>query len=141
SNGTGNYGGAIEWIRRYLNWEARGISTIGTARQASATEHPLPDHSAAAFVTDPPYYDAVPYADLSDFFYVWLKRSLRSVHPDLLKEELTPKKLEVVQLAERNKDYSFKTREYFEQLMTRALAEGRRVLTPEGIGVVVFAHK
>ena len=48
-------------------------------------------------ITDPPYYDAVPYADLSDFFYVWLKRSLGHIHPELfLDERSAPKEEEIV---------------------------------------------
>ena len=46
--------------------------------------------------TDPPYYDNIVYSDLSDFFYVWLRRSLRSVHPDLLSTMLVPKAEELV---------------------------------------------
>ena len=48
----------------------------GIVRKSDATTHPLPNDSAEALVTDPPYYDAVPYADFSDFFYVWLRRNL-----------------------------------------------------------------
>jgi len=107
----------------------------------SATAHPLPDNAAAILVTDPPYYDLVPYADLSDFFYVWLKRMLKDYHPDLFREELTPKEQEIVQLAERNQKYAYKSRENYERLMTEALAECRRVVCPPGIGVVYFAHK
>jgi adenine-specific DNA methylase len=141
ADGSGNYSGAVEWVFRYLDREAKASSHSATVIRASATEHPLPDDSAAAFVTDPPYYDAVPYADLSDFFYVWLRRMLFDVHPDLFSEQLTPKKGEVVQLAERNKQYAFKTREYFEDLMRQSMTEARRVLDPRGIGLVVFAHK
>ena len=108
----------------------------------SATQHTLPDDSADAVVTDPPYYDSVPYADLSDFFFVWLKRSLGKCHPDLLGQlRLSPKEDEIVQLAERNKDYTYKTKERFESLMTEAMSEARRITTPSGIGVFVFAHK
>jgi hypothetical protein len=92
-------------------------------------------------VTDPPYYDAVPYADLSDFFYVWLKRMLGEVHPGLFQEELSPKKLEVVQLAERNSQYAYKTKENFERLMMESLAEARRVTKPGSASLVVFAHQ
>ena len=63
---------------------------------------PLPDDSAHCLFTDPPYYDAVPYADLSDFFYVWLRRMLKDFYPALFAETKTPKRDEVVQLAERN---------------------------------------
>jgi hypothetical protein len=91
--------------------------------------------------TDPPYYDAVPYADLSDFFYVWLKRSVGGEYPALFTEERTPKRDEVVQLAERNQEYSYKTRANFESLMRRSMEEARRVVEPGGLGVVFFAHK
>lgn len=117
------------------------VNNAGTMQQVSATEHPLPNDAAAAFVTDPPYYDAVPYADLSDFFYVWLKRSIGNLHPHLFRELTSPKKMEVVQLAERNPLYAYKTRENFERRMADALCEGRRVTIPSGIGVIVFAHK
>jgi putative DNA methylase len=65
----------------------------GSARQNSATKADL---SAQLISTDPPYYDNVGYADLSDFFYVWLRRSLGSVYPDLLSTMLTPKTDELV---------------------------------------------
>jgi putative DNA methylase len=113
----------------------------GRVEQVSAASHPLPDDTANAFVSDPPYYDAVPYADLSDFFYVWLKRMIRDRHSDLFRDELSPKNGEIVQLAERNPKYAYKTHEYYEALMTQAMMEGRRVLVPDGIGVIVFAHK
>ena len=141
ADGSGNFEGAFTWVARVCQGVAQSLLSPGHVERASATEHPLPDDSAAAFVTDPPYYDAVPYADLSDFFYVWLKRALGNVHPGLFSDELTPKKQEVVQLAERNPIYAYKTKENFEALMTKSLSEGRRTTQPEGVGVVVFAHK
>lgn len=113
----------------------------GSSVNSSATQHPLPDDSADSIVTDPPYYDAVPYADLSDFFYVWLKRMLSNVHPGLFKGKLSPKELEVVQLAERNPAYAYKTKDNFENLMMKSLAEARRVAKPHSASVVVFAHQ
>jgi adenine-specific DNA methylase len=101
----------------------------------------MPDDSVDITFTDPPYYDAVPYADLSDFFYVWLKRSIGKRHPHLFSDTLTPKSGEIVQLAERNKMYAFKTKSYFEELMTMAMAESKRYTKNHGICVVVFAHK
>lgn len=112
-----------------------------TVSQADAASHPLPDDSADLLFTDPPYYDAVPYADLSDFFYVWLKRMLGSTAGELFRSELTPKKNEIVQLSERNPKYSYKTKVNFEIRMQAALSEGRRVVAPSGIAVIVFAHK
>ena len=66
----------------------------GHAECASATQHPLPDDAAQCFFSDPPYYNAVPYADLSDFFYVWLRRTIPELYPDLFAEPLSPKKQE-----------------------------------------------
>ncbi|MCE7937791.1 MAG: DUF1156 domain-containing protein, partial [Chloroflexi bacterium CFX6] len=95
--------------------------------------------------TDPPYYDAVPYADLSDFFLVWLKRALPG-HP-LLRDAfdpsnpLSPKTREAVQDETKVDNGHPKDRTWFEETMARAFAEGRRVLREDGIGSVVFAHK
>lgn len=72
----------------------------GRAVQLDATTAPLGE--AVAFCTDPPYFDNIPYADLSDFYYVWLKRSLGSVYPDIFSTILTPKASELVADSERH---------------------------------------
>lgn len=117
------------------------ISHEGHAEKASATAHPLPSDSAQAIVTDPPYYAAIPYADLSDFFFSWLKRSLVGFHQDLLKPKLTEKPQELVSLAHRAAMYREKDNRWFEQQMGFACAEARRVCVPSGLGVFVFANK
>jgi adenine-specific DNA methylase len=109
--------------------------------QYSATSLPYPENFFDAILTDPPYYDNVPYADLSDFFYVWLKRSIGDLYPELFSTPLTPKNTEVVQLAERNEKYSFKTKEFFEDNLTKSFKEINRTLKPGGIAVIVYAHK
>jgi adenine-specific DNA methylase len=141
SGATGGLEGAFEWVAKVCEENHRGLFPLGQSVQASATKSPLPNDSAKVFFSDPPYYDAVPYADLSDFFYVWLKRMLLEKHPDLFSSVLTPKEEEIVQLAERNKIYAYKTKQRYEKLMTESFAEARRVLEPGGIGCVVFAHK
>ena len=114
-------------------------------QQSTAVAHPLPSHSAHVWFTDPPYYDAVPYADLSDFFLVWLRRKLPD-HPLLRNpfepgSELSPKVLEAVQDETKLSSGRPKDREWFEETMAEAFAEGQRVLTEDGVGSVVFAHK
>ena len=118
----------------------------GQTQQSDATNHPVPDEAAGVWFTDPPYYFAVPYADLSDFFFVWLKRALPN-HP-LLRDpfspenELTPKDAELCEMARwDSRRYSHKDQQFFESGMAKAFAEGRRVLRQDGIGSVVFAHK
>jgi len=121
------------------------IQHTGTSQTADATAHPLPDETAQVWFTDPPYYDAVPYADLSDFFLVWLKRALPG--HSLLRDPfdptnpLTPKQREAVQDETKRVDGRPKDRAWFEETMARAFAEGRRVLRDDGVGTVVFAHK
>src|SRR5205823_5772478 len=88
--------------------EVLPASSPGQAQPGDAAEHPLPDQTATVWFTDPPYYNAVPYADLSDFFFVWLKRVLLG-HP-LLRDPfdpsnpLTPKRREAVQDESKRED-------------------------------------
>jgi len=114
---------------------------FATAAQESATAHSLPDDSVHAMVTDPPYYYSVPYSDLSDFFYVWLRRVLGDELPDLFSSALTPKDQECVQnLPHSEVSHLQKSKAFFEETMTVSLSEGRRTVRPDGLGVVVFAH-
>src|SRR6266704_5575055 len=93
SESTGNFQGAIDWVAEVI--AVSSCNTPGEATQRDATttingaEHPL-------ISTDPPYYDNIGYADLSDFFYVWLRRSLISIYPDLFKTMLVPKAQELI---------------------------------------------
>jgi adenine-specific DNA methylase len=141
SDSTGGFPGACDWITAVLNRETAASLHAGQVQVASATAHPLPDDSANAIVTDPPYYDAVPYAFLSDFFYVWLRRNLLNVHPDLFKDDVVPKDSEIV--VDRPHELSNSTHDiaYYERELAKAFAEGRRVVRPDGIGVIVFASK
>lgn len=113
----------------------------GTAQQASALQKFLPNDSIDLLVTDPPYYDVVPYADCSDFFYVWLRRMLHGITNFPTESELTPKNEEIVQLAERNQRYKVKTKLWFESEMQDALSIARENIKPNNIAVIVFAHK
>ena len=136
SDRSGGWSQSLGWLTSVIEYETKGLDTQGTAELASAKINPLPDNSTHIFFTDPPYYDAIAYADLSDFFYVWLKRSLGPLYPSLFQSELTIKEEECIV----NK-YTGKSREYFENSIKISMDEGRRVLGPNGIGIVVFAHK
>ncbi|MGO9269614.1 MAG: DUF1156 domain-containing protein, partial [Terriglobia bacterium] len=135
ADAAGNYDVTLGTMIRVL--ESTAFKSVpGHVECSNAAKHPLPDDAASAFVTDPPYYDAVPYADLSDFFYVWLKRSLPASLRSNFAAALTPKKDECIVDEIKGKD-----RAYFEATMKQAMMEGRRVLSPDGVGIVVFAHK
>ena len=140
SDSAGSLGNALEWITTVIETNA-SITGSGQAEMASATAHPLPDDIADALVTDPPYYAAIPYADLSDFFYSWLRKSLQEAHPSLFDGELSPKDDECVSLSHRAAMYRHKDNAWFEKMMALACTEGRRIDKPSGIGVYVFANK
>ena len=93
STSTGNWSGACDWVRTAL--ETCPATPPGFVAQREATRS-LSMPSPMLVCTDPPYYDNVPYADLADFFYVWLRRSLTKVYPELFGTLLVPKTEELV---------------------------------------------
>ena len=92
SNSTGNFASLLEWIEKFLV-EAPATG-YGSSSQMDASSQDCTQHKVVS--TDPPYYDNIGYADLSDFFYVWLRRSLRPVFPDLFATLAVPKAEELV---------------------------------------------
>lgn len=135
-----------------INWDSRvkgvlqglkaaelgGIPNEVQVLHGSATHHPLPDGTQDFLFTDPPYYDSVPYANLSDFFLVWLKRC---IEVPWLERGLAPKAEEAIMDPNATGyDGQTKSGEWFEREMGRAMAEGRRLVRPTGMGCVVFAH-
>jgi len=106
---------------------------------ASATELPFPDNHFDAVFTDPPYYDNVPYSYLSDFFYVWLKRAIGDLYPELFSTPLTPKSKEIVAYT-TNRTWE-EAKEFFEGMLKKSFQEIHRILKPNGIAVIVYAHK
>jgi adenine-specific DNA methylase len=126
-----------------------------SVEQAAAQHSPLPDESVNIWFTDPPYYDAIPYAYLSDAFWSWFKRVPSKLHQNLMvalnDSGLSPKKDEIIDDLELlrgfRKDQAkqagipVKDREFFEKNMTVSFREGCRVLSSHGVGCVVFAHK
>ncbi len=128
-----------------------GLLSIGRVEKhsrpevATAQDSPLPSESTHVWFTDPPYYDAIPYSDLSDTFFVWDRRALVGESflrdPFDVSNPLTPKNEEAVLDEGRRVNDKPKDKAFFEYAMGLAFAEGRRVLHEDGIGSVVFAHK
>lgn len=104
----------------------------------------IADASIDVVVMDPPYYDNVMYAELSDFFYVWLKRTAGYVYPELFRRALTDKENEAVANPAKFKGEkgakALAGRDY-QQRMAAIFAEMRRVLKPDGIMTLMFTHK
>jgi putative DNA methylase len=114
---SGNWMGGIEWIAKAV--EALPLRGCGEAGQADAAVQSL--SIGKIISTDPPYYDNIGYADLSDFFYVWLRQSLRRIYPDLFATLAVPKAEELVATPYRQGSKS-KAEAFFLQGMTHAMS-------------------
>ena len=122
-----------------------------TVKQTSATNLDYTDEFFDAIVTDPPYYDMVPYSSLSDFFYVWDKRILGDVYPELFSTLLTPKSSESISdlpllrgLGKNKAEKEIpgiKSELRFEESLNNSFKEMYRVLKSDGVLVLVYAHK
>ena len=99
------------------------------------------DETFDAVVTDPPYYSSIYYADLSAFFYVWLKRIVGNLYPEHFALAAPPKRREAVAQPSEHDGDAGRAREHYEHLMRNALAEARRVLKPGAPLVCVYAHR
>ena len=138
---SGGWSHNLGFVDRLIEAVTNSRLAGGHVEQASACVHPLPDDSAQALITDPPYYDAVPYAHLSDFFYVWLRRALPRDLSALFAPDAVPKEAEIVVDRPHYLSKSDKGIEFYERELTKAFRDARRVVAPEGIGTIVFASK
>ncbi len=134
SRGQWDLGPMLEAIKHIST-----ISTSAIVTQSSATSLPYPDNYFDAVFTDPPYYDNVPYSYLSDFFYVWLKRTIGDLYPELFSTPLTPKTKEIVAYTHDKTWESAKAE--FEQNLKKSFQEIYRVLEQDGIATIVYTHK
>lgn len=135
SGSSGNMRDQWNWIAKVL--ERLTPNTSGTADQASAD---VRDLGGLLISTDPPYYDNIGYSDLSDFFYVWLRRSLRSVLPDLLSTMLVPKAEELVANPYRHEGKDG-AHAFFEDGFRRVFRRARESALPNYPITVYYAYK
>ncbi|MFW5902495.1 MAG: DUF1156 domain-containing protein [archaeon] len=136
---SGSFKAALDLLPRAIK-TCSGTLGSSEVHLGDATNLPYDDETFDAVLTDPPYYDNVPYAALSDFFYVWLKRSLRDVYNKPFTTPLTPKSGEIIEDKGRHKKIT-DAEDFFEKKLTEAFSEINRVLKEDGITTIVFAHK
>ena len=137
---SGSFETGWKYYLKVIEYCSRSSSTPADVTQSSATNLPHPDNCFDAVFTDPPYYDNVPYSYLSDFFYVWLKRTLSDVYPELFSTPLTPKRNEIVAYSDVPAEFTDGAH-YFETMLKKSFQEIYRVLKPNGIAIIVYAHK
>lgn len=137
---SGNWRGAVRWIELAIRRCSNAGDAPAVVLRGDAQDLSFSDDSFDAVIVDPPYYDAIQYGDLSDFFYVWLKRSVGHLHPSVFGTPLTPKRQEVIESRADKKSTEYISHEEFERRLQRALDEMARVVKPQGIVAIVFAH-
>ncbi|MDM7999758.1 MAG: hypothetical protein QUS33_07100, partial [Dehalococcoidia bacterium] len=138
SNSSGNFLGAVDWVADVLR--ALSPRAEGYAKQYDSTTFIPPDISPIVS-TDPPYYDNIGYADLSDFFYVWLRRSLAQIHPDIFSTLLVPKERELVATPYRFNGSKKEAGRFFEEGLGRTFDLMRRVCRDDFPLTVYYAFK
>ena len=147
---SGNYAGEIEWVSLVCSHvaEAATHSPLTQVETNSATS--IQQKGFDVIVTDPPYYDAIPYSDLMDFFYIWLRRSTRGLNDEInevFEPPLSPKWNHETEDGELIDDSSrfggdrAKSKKTYENGMFRAFSACHYSLNAGGKMVVVFAHK
>ncbi len=138
SDSTGNFQGGVDWIYKVIA-ESPAIG-ISEAHQQDATDS-INSVERPVISTDPPYYDNIGYADLSDFFYVWLRRSLGGVYPEVFGTMLVPKSAELVATPYRFGGSKQKAQEFFESGLGEAFARMREKANPDYPVTIYYAFK
>ncbi|MFM6400979.1 DUF1156 domain-containing protein, partial [Planktothrix sp.] len=139
-NASGNVNNALNWILQFIRQESYNNNS-GLVQRGSSMTLTIESNTLDAVITDPPYFDSISYADLSDFFYVWLKRSIGHLYPEHFSSQITPKKNEAIMSHYRHGKDKKKAAEFYQNMMQQAFCEANRVLKNNGMMVVVYAHK
>lgn len=138
-DGTGSFVGAIDWTAESIEGiTCEGEATSGRAVQADARKQQLSNSRVVS--TDPPYYDNVPYADLSDFFYIWLRDALKMSFPTMFPTIAVPKDGELVAFAHRHGSKN-QARQFFVDGMKQALHQIAQQAHPAFPTTIFYAFK
>jgi adenine-specific DNA methylase len=144
TSGTGGISSQLDLILRVLRHEASPDGSSVRPAQVlfgDSAHLPFPDGSIDTVVTDPPYFDEIAYADLSDIFYVWLKRAIGDDFPECFSTPLTPKDQEATALRHRHQGNALAAQHHFTSKLAACFAEARRVCGSHGVLAVMFAHQ
>jgi putative DNA methylase len=133
---SGNWAGGVEWVSGVLS-EFNSAMVMGAVQQLDASKQEI---TGKIVSTDPPYYDNIGYADLSDFFYVWLRPCLKSVYPDLFATLTVPKAEELVATLFRHGGKE-EAEAFFLEGMTRAMHRLAEQAHPEPPITIYYAFK
>jgi adenine-specific DNA methylase len=138
--GSGSWDDALTAVCKVIEHCSQVGERPARILRGDAQDMPFADGEFDAVLIDPPYYFSVMYSDLSDFFYVWLKRSVGHLYPGHFHTAWTPKSQEVVQNRCAPSYPGYISEDEFDRRLGRALSEVNRVVKPDGVVGIVFAH-
>jgi putative DNA methylase len=138
SDSVGGFSGVVDYVARCIR-ELPANGMIGTALQADAQT--LAPGQRVMISTDPPYYDNIGYADLSDFFYIWLRRSLRGLYPEIFETMLVPKSEELIANPFRFANGKSEAKEFFERGMVNTFTQTFKYVIDDAPMTVYYAFK
>ncbi len=142
ADSSGSASTQIKYMMDVIRHETPKHDTLPTQVIYGSAEHiDLLSSSCSVIVTDPPYFDLISYADLSDYFYIWLKRSLGPLLTKGFATPLSPKNDEVTAFKHRHNGDSIKANSHFTSKLAASFAEGKRLCAPDGVITVMFAHQ
>jgi len=132
------------WMTQFIKHESapEGVDFLptkvlfGDAARASYFENQI-----HAIITDPPYFDSIAYADISDYFYVWLKRALGDSFPSVFATPLTPKSNEATALPHRHANDTKTADMHFQEKLSKSFKQAHNMLVRNGLVTVMFAHQ
>jgi putative DNA methylase len=139
SGGTGSSLNMLDWVTKYIESESAQPFIAICNNAASGERSQFPEKYLTSVVTDPPYYDAVPYADLSDFFYVWQKRVLGNLYPLNFATPKTPKSEECTALKHHHAGSIEKAKNHFENKLLQIFDAIEH--QTEDVVSILFAHQ
>ncbi|TSA50209.1 DUF1156 domain-containing protein [archaeon] len=140
TNVTGGFANQLHWIIHFLYRESV-LRKHTHVLQGDGARLPVQEGTSDVVVTDPPYFDEAAYADLSDFFYIWIKRGIGDVIPEVLATPQTPKTEEATALKHRFGGDATAANRHFTEKLTEIFTEAKRVSKSDAIFTVIFAHQ
>ena len=129
----------LDWILRYLDSESNSQFSAEFANASSGEKSQFMKDEVTAAITDPPYYDAIAYADISDFFYVWMKRTIGDIYPENFSTPQTPKSEECTALKHHHGDSEVEAKKHFENKLTQ-IFDAIETQTKDIVSIM-FAHQ
>ncbi len=140
SDVTGGFANQLDLVLRVVKRESP-VPNPARVIRGDGARLPVADGECDVVVTDPPYFDEAAYADLSDFFYVWLKRGLATEIPEAFVTPLVPKEDEATALRHRHGGDAEAADRHFSRKLAQAFTEARRACREDGLVSVIFAHQ